>query len=97
MSPPFTIGAHEEIRMNQRTLVLVLAAFATAAAAWVDLHNAIGRHDEKIVSLISGQEAAKAAYEADHEIIIHIADQLKWSIKDQATHEKNPNPDMPSK
>jgi hypothetical protein len=92
---PLRIGAKEKVETNQRTLVVVLASLFTAGCLWTDLKYTLSAHGKAIDALATAQATAVNAALVDHELIIHMSDQLRWAVRDQAAHERNPDRDMP--
>jgi hypothetical protein len=92
---PIKIGPKEKVETNQRTLVIVLGALFTAGCLYTDLKYTLNSHGKAIDALTLAQTTAVQASLVDHELLIHMSDQLRWAVKDQANHEKNPDRDMP--
>jgi hypothetical protein len=92
---PIKIAAKEQVVTNQRTLLLMMGAIFTAGCIWVDLKHTLSDHGKAIDALAAGQAAAVLTVQADHEIILHMSDQLRWAVRDQANHEHNPDGGMP--
>jgi hypothetical protein len=71
MSPEITLGASEKVKMDQRTLWIILVAAASAAASYVDLKSGYKTDHEAITKL-------QDTVSADHDILIRLDQRTVW-------------------
>src|ERR1700685_1404066 len=77
MSAALKLGDNEKVTLNQRTLVVILVAMATAALAWADLKSDVKHDHGDMIDL--GKIVA-----ADHDILIRLDQRTVWSSENES-------------
>jgi hypothetical protein len=71
MAEGLRLGDNEKVTLNQRTLVVILVAMATAALAWADLKSDVKHDHGDMIDL--GKIVA-----VDHDILIRLDQRTVW-------------------
>ena len=71
MSPSLKLGDNEKVILNQRTLIVLLAAIGTAAMAYADLKSD-RKHDHEALNALTVTVAA------DHDILTRLDQRTVW-------------------